>query len=200
MKITPGLIQPLECKTFYSNESLSLTIIHETSSLFEKSIISQLDSRFSIIIDTYQNNQDPSATSEPSEEVSVSSRYSQEATDEVDEMEEEKCYYDQNDDASFDNESHTASLNSNYEDLLALNEGLIKKGLLEAEIKRFPTYTYLSSNQSANPDSCCVICISSFEVGQIVREIVCGHEFHKECIDKWLNANIKCPICNKYLR
>lgn len=125
---------------------------------------------------------------------------SHEEIDEEDEFEEEKYSHDFNLDDSYDDGSLTPSLTANYEELLALDETIVKKGLCEAEIKKFPTYTFLSSDQMAKPDSCCVICISTFEVGEIVREIPCGHEFHRDCIDKWLSTSIKCPTCNKYLR
>ena len=23
----------------------------------------------------------------------------------------------------------------------------------------------------------------------------CGHRFHQECADKWLETNAKCPLC-----
>ena len=25
----------------------------------------------------------------------------------------------------------------------------------------------------------------------------CGHEYHDGCIDKWLDGEKRCPVCNK---
>ena len=123
--------------------------------------------------------------------------------------EESSFYEDKESEGSFndvfsvysnDSDSVDASENNNYEDLLALDESVKSKGLSGAEIKKFPTYIYLSSDAIAKPDACCVICISNFEVGEVVREISCNHEFHRDCIDKWFSNSIKCPSCNTKLR
>jgi len=33
----------------------------------------------------------------------------------------------------------------------------------------------------------------------ILRELVCQHSFHIECIEKWLSTNKSCPMCRKSL-
>ncbi|KAJ3231770.1 E3 ubiquitin-protein ligase rnf38 [Chytriomyces hyalinus] len=48
----------------------------------------------------------------------------------------------------------------------------------------------------------CIICMSEFESGDIVRELQCSHAFHEECISRWMKS-IKeggegkrtCPLC-----
>ena len=32
----------------------------------------------------------------------------------------------------------------------------------------------------------CVVCLSSFTQGDELRELACGHVFHRDCIDQWL--------------
>ena len=48
----------------------------------------------------------------------------------------------------------------------------------------------LNSNKSF-----CSICQDNIIYFSICREMTCGHIFHHECIDKWLEKNKKCPIC-----
>ena len=45
----------------------------------------------------------------------------------------------------------------------------------------------------------CVICQDKINYNSIIRELSCNHIFHLNCIDKWLETNKKCPLCNKYL-
>ncbi|XP_068643197.1 E3 ubiquitin-protein ligase SIS3-like [Aristolochia californica] len=47
------------------------------------------------------------------------------------------------------------------------------------------------------PTDCseCPICLEEFRVGNEVRGLPCAHNFHVECIDKWLRLNVKCPRC-----
>nr|CAD2128004.1 unnamed protein product [Meloidogyne enterolobii] len=41
----------------------------------------------------------------------------------------------------------------------------------------------------------CTICLCEFETGDELRGLNCGHLFHMECIDPWLQQNKKCPLC-----
>jgi len=48
----------------------------------------------------------------------------------------------------------------------------------------------------------CSVCLSEFSPTEFVRTLPCpaagerGHSFHRECIDRWLWTNRKCPLCN----
>lgn len=42
----------------------------------------------------------------------------------------------------------------------------------------------------------CTICQEVFnKPGEIIRELNCGHPYHINCIDKWFEDNVFCPIC-----
>ncbi|KAL4182804.1 hypothetical protein AMTRI_Chr11g152080 [Amborella trichopoda] len=42
----------------------------------------------------------------------------------------------------------------------------------------------------------CVICMSGLSNGASnIREMPCLHQYHEECICKWLGCNQSCPIC-----
>lgn len=48
----------------------------------------------------------------------------------------------------------------------------------------------------------CIICLAKFEPSELVRTLKCpaagsrGHNFHADCIDRWLLLKSRCPICN----
>ena len=48
-------------------------------------------------------------------------------------------------------------------------------------------------NENDNLD--CIICMEKFEEGEQVKQLNCGHIFHGDCIDKWLEKEKKCPFC-----
>jgi len=47
-------------------------------------------------------------------------------------------------------------------------------------------------------DPSCSICFNDYEDQSVLRVMKCpgSHAFHKECIDKWLENNGRCPQCN----
>ena len=48
--------------------------------------------------------------------------------------------------------------------------------------------------------SVCALCAKEYLAGDLVYEsnnAQCGHQFHKVCMDKWLNIQNTCPICNQ---
>ncbi|BFZ05732.1 hypothetical protein BsWGS_08771 [Bradybaena similaris] len=41
----------------------------------------------------------------------------------------------------------------------------------------------------------CTICMEPYITGQVRKFLPCGHDFHTECIDKWLkNSSLNCPL------
>jgi len=45
----------------------------------------------------------------------------------------------------------------------------------------------------------CTICLCDYEKGNKIKTLPCTHNFHAECIDKWLGSNNKCPNCKRYV-
>jgi len=44
----------------------------------------------------------------------------------------------------------------------------------------------------------CAVCMCEFEGGDKARRLPCGHLFHAaECIDRWLESHVKCPVCTR---
>ncbi|CAI9753381.1 unnamed protein product [Fraxinus pennsylvanica] len=41
----------------------------------------------------------------------------------------------------------------------------------------------------------CAICKGSLNVGDMVKKLPCGHEYHGDCIMPWLVSRNSCPIC-----
>ncbi|XP_057494084.1 E3 ubiquitin-protein ligase At1g63170 [Actinidia eriantha] len=44
-------------------------------------------------------------------------------------------------------------------------------------------------------DAVCCICLAKYANNDDLRELLCSHFFHKECVDKWLKINALCPLC-----
>lgn len=46
----------------------------------------------------------------------------------------------------------------------------------------------------------CLVCLSGLEAGDRVRRLACGHVFHCDCLDGWLDEmNLRCPLCRSSL-
>jgi len=70
------------------------------------------------------------------------------------------------------------------------------KGLTKHEIQKLPSYFVTKNTMKDFTDNeRCVICMCEFEVENSIRILPCAHEFHCECVDKWLETNLTCPIC-----
>jgi len=41
----------------------------------------------------------------------------------------------------------------------------------------------------------CAICMQDYKIDDELRILPCGHEFHTECVDKWLPMKKICPLC-----
>ncbi|KAJ8556064.1 hypothetical protein K7X08_022822 [Anisodus acutangulus] len=94
-----------------------------------------------------------------------------------------------------------------YEELLALGEqiGTAKTGLSEEVIiSHLKTRSFSSVEIPCNLESAacsdhktdfCVICQCDYKDQENVGTLDCGHEYHTECVKKWLTMKNNCPIC-----
>ncbi|KAK4469020.1 hypothetical protein MN116_006644 [Schistosoma mekongi] len=91
------------------------------------------------------------------------------------------------------------------------------RGLSKDELESLPVrlYTLKSPNrlpddkqksscndfQTTNPQNhlseCdrCMICLDDYVESQQIRQMRCLHEFHANCVDKWLKTKRTCPLC-----
>nr|XP_004489087.2 RING finger protein 44-like [Cicer arietinum] len=94
-----------------------------------------------------------------------------------------------------------------YEELLALGEriGNASTALLEETIKTkvktklySPCPTTMNLEEVASHDQeidVCIICQEEFKNKEKIGILRCGHEYHLDCITKWLVVKNVCPLC-----
>ncbi|KAK6132812.1 hypothetical protein DH2020_033455 [Rehmannia glutinosa] len=94
-----------------------------------------------------------------------------------------------------------------YEELLALGEqiGSVGTGLPEEFVRdNLKVRTFSSSATCFNleEETClnqqinfCVICQNDYEDGEDIGTVDCGHEYHRDCIKRWLIVKNTCPVC-----
>mgnify|MGYP001046784046 CR=1 FL=1 len=57
----------------------------------------------------------------------------------------------------------------------------------------------IAAEDDGNTPSC-AICIGDFAPGDELRRLPCQHDFHTDCVDKWLAVNATCPLCRASIR
>lgn len=94
-----------------------------------------------------------------------------------------------------------------YEDLLALGEriGSVSTGLSEETIAaQLKTKTYLKTAPATNSEEAasddreadsCIICQDEYKYQEKIGVLRCEHEYHVDCLKKWLLVKNVCPIC-----
>lgn len=58
---------------------------------------------------------------------------------------------------------------------------------------------FICENDPDDEKMICVICMCDFEIEQVIRVLPCHHQYHANCISKWLKSNRTCPCCRHYL-
>ena len=46
-------------------------------------------------------------------------------------------------------------------------------------------------------ETTCVICWEEFKDTDVLRTLLCQHNFHANCVDEWLRDNPSCPTCRR---
>ena len=52
-------------------------------------------------------------------------------------------------------------------------------------------------NENEEEGEACAICLSEYVAGEEVRELGCGHLFHANCAEAWLQTNKTCAACRR---
>ena len=95
-----------------------------------------------------------------------------------------------------------AQIDSSSSPVAARERVTRRRGLDQAVIQKFPTFTYstvkgLKIGKSALE---CAVCLSEFEDRETLRLLpTCNHVFHPVCIDTWLRSRVTCPVCRAKL-
>lgn len=84
-----------------------------------------------------------------------------------------------------------------YEALLHLDEGAVKRGLSATMLSRIPTSIVTESTLPKEP---CSICLDECVKGNCVRHLPCLHTFHDRCIERWFETATTCPVCKHDVR
>lgn len=72
-------------------------------------------------------------------------------------------------------------------------------GASDTDINRLPTRSFNSADSMGAVENgdrpSCVVCMNDFENGDELRVLPCKHEFHLQCVDRWLKVKKECPLC-----
>mmetsp|Transcript_21816 Transcript_21816/g.39415 ORF Transcript_21816/g.39415 Transcript_21816/m.39415 type:complete len:340 (-) Transcript_21816:64-1083(-) len=100
------------------------------------------------------------------------------------------------------------SMELSYDALLRLGERLgdVKQERWEMvskeRIKQLPTFEYkpVDATKTTTLDDSemkCLVCQCEYEEGETLRRLPCGHCFHSDCCDQWLQSKEVCPYCKQ---
>jgi len=67
--------------------------------------------------------------------------------------------------------------------------------LTPEQLERGETPQYTDDNRPS-----CAICMEEYVLHDKLRRMVCEHDFHVECLDRWLRVNNSCPLCRRSAR
>ncbi|KAI5718929.1 hypothetical protein M8J76_002446 [Diaphorina citri] len=62
-------------------------------------------------------------------------------------------------------------------------------------MRRFGQIPSIAFPADEAPAAQCVICLAPFQPGEEVKELLCHHKFHSECLEPWLRERQHCPLC-----
>ncbi|GJQ08596.1 hypothetical protein GpartN1_g387.t1 [Galdieria partita] len=65
------------------------------------------------------------------------------------------------------------------------------------QINHLPCSSYVRGSFEREEDTSCVICLTDYIEGDMIRHLPCKHHYHKKCIDEWLALDKSCPLCKK---
>lgn len=74
------------------------------------------------------------------------------------------------------------------------------QGAPEDVIQNLPTRSWdvdsdVDDGSASEDHNTCAVCTENYHFGDQLRQLPCRHEFHAECVDRWLAIKKECPLC-----
>ena len=70
------------------------------------------------------------------------------------------------------------------------------RGLDAATMASFPESVFEAGQSVKEEEATCSVCLADYEPGDKLCTLpLCGHVFHRACIDEWLCSHQTCPLC-----
>ena len=91
--------------------------------------------------------------------------------------------------------SNNSEQNQNNEQNILNEIGLQEKEKDLNTILKFLPIWEVRENKRHDNNNNCVVCLSEFQIGDIISALPCCHVFHTECVKNWLKNELSCPVC-----
>lgn len=73
------------------------------------------------------------------------------------------------------------------------------KGLQRTMKDAIPSFQFNGGISVCEGDSQCIVCLIEYEQNDCLKQPVCKHIFHADCLDSWLDSHTTCPVCRTSL-
>ena len=80
-----------------------------------------------------------------------------------------------------------------------LNVSPLRAGASSQQIEHLPTSIVGPAGLGPDKECRCPICLEELVSGEVLRCLPCKHQFHRDCVDRWLTQKATCPICQQSL-
>lgn len=74
---------------------------------------------------------------------------------------------------------------------------ILTQSLTEPQLRENPYIQIAVKKERADKDDFCSICQDNIKIGNDVCKLSCKHDFHYDCIDRWVKTKAMCPNCNE---
>ena len=73
-----------------------------------------------------------------------------------------------------------------------------KKWIYKEKFGNLPICEYYEKNKKQEKEEC-LICKEEYQCKDKIIFLMCFHEFHEDCLEKWYRIHNFCPLCKEYI-